>query len=68
LRVELACSVRRADQWSGEHAGEADPGGELLVFDELVGVHPPFDGVVTRRGAQVLGDGDDVAARVVQVA
>ncbi len=40
----------------------------LLHFHELLRPDPPLDRVVPHRRAQVLGDGDDLAAGVVQVA
>ena len=48
--------------------GEArSPRRPSRVLDELLGLDPALDRVVARRRAQVLGDRDDLAARVVQV-
>ena len=67
MRVEPACPVRRPHQRAGQHAGEAERLGELLVLDELLGPDPALDRVMPHRGPQVLRDRDDVAARVVKV-
>ena len=50
------------------HAGEADLVGLVLELDELLGLDPPLDRVVPHGRAEVLGDGDQLAAGVVQVA
>ena len=68
LLVEAAGAVRRAHQRAGHHAGEADVVGLVLELDELLGLDPPLDRVVPLGRAEVLGDGEQVAAGVVQVA
>ena len=50
------------------HAGEADLLGLRLQLDELLRLDPALDRVVARRRPQVLGDRDQLAAGVVQVA
>src|SRR5689334_22182353 len=67
LRVEPPRPVGRADERARHHAREAHLLGGLRVLDELLGLHPPLHRVVARGGAQVLGDRDDLAARLVQV-
>ncbi len=67
LRVQTTGAVRRAHQRTGHDAGEPDRLGGVGVLDELFGLDPPLHGVVPRRRPQVLGDGEDVAAGVVQV-
>src|SRR5680860_473693 len=57
LLVEPPCTVRRPHERTAEDAGEA----------ELLGLDPPLDGVVARGRAEVLGDGDQLATRSVQV-
>ena len=52
----------------GHHTGEADLLGLLLQLHELVRLHPALHGVVAHGGPQVLRDGDQLAARVVQLA
>ena len=68
LHVEAAGAVGRAHQRAGHDAAEAELLGQLGVGDEFLWAHPALNRVEARAGAQVLGDGDDVAARVVQVA
>src|SRR5690242_18876878 len=68
LLVAGAGPVGRTYERSGHDAGEADLVGLGLELDELLGLDPPLDGVVAHRGAEVLGDGDQLAAGVVQVA
>ena len=62
--------ARYDDRTSGPASTPAKPRpfGELLVLDELLGLDPALDRVVAQRRPQVLGDGDDVAAGVVQIA
>ncbi len=64
LGVQPARPIRRPHQRAGQHSGEAEAVRELLVLDELLGLDPALDRVVAQRRPQVLGDGDDVAARV----
>src|SRR5699024_9632610 len=68
LHEELARAVRGADQRPGHDARETDLPGLVGQFDELLRLDPAVDRVVERTGPQVLGDGEDVAARGVQVA
>ena len=68
LLVKTTGAVRRPHQRTGHHAGEADVVGLVLELDELLGLDPPLDGVVPLGRPQVLGDGEQVAAGVVQVA
>src|SRR5262249_16367492 len=67
LLVEPPRPIRRPHQRPGQHPGESQSFGVLGELDELLGPHPAFDRVVTRRRAQILGDGDDVAAGITQV-
>src|SRR5690242_15831488 len=67
LRVQPACPIRRADQGTCEHSGEAEAGGELFVFDEFLGLDPPLHRVVAHRRPQILGDRDDIAAGGMQI-
>src|SRR6478609_11344065 len=68
LTVQPAGTVGRADQRTGERSGEADLVGLGLELDELLRLDPPLDGVVPGGGADVLGDGDQLAAGLVEVA
>src|SRR5829696_7784935 len=67
LGVQPARSVGRPHQRAGQHSGEAEALGELLMLDELLGFDPALHGVVAQRRPQVLRDGDDVAAGVVEI-
>src|SRR5690349_411398 len=67
LLVERAGPVGRTYERPGHDSGEADLVGLGLELDELLGLDPPLDGVVTHRRAEVLRDRDEVAARLVQV-
>src|SRR5690606_13869177 len=68
LPVEAAGAVRGADQRAGHDPGEPQLLGLLAQLDELLRPHPPRHGVVPRAGPQVLGDGEQVAAHLAQVA
>src|SRR6478752_1796690 len=67
LTVQATGPVRRTHQRTREHPGEADVVGLVAELHELLGLHPALDGVVPHGRAEVLGDGDELAARVVQV-
>src|SRR6202000_374818 len=67
LVVEPAGAVGRPHQRPGQHTREAESLGVLRELDELLRPDPAVHRVMARRGAQVLGDGDDVAARGVQI-
>ena len=67
LCVERARPIGRAHQRSGHHTEEADLAGDAVEFGEFGWGDPAFDGVVPRRGPQVLGDGDQLASGGVQV-
>src|SRR3954447_26128587 len=66
LLVEPPRAVGAAHERTGQHPGEADPLGLLAEADELLRLDPADDGVVARRGPQVLGDREQVAAGLVQ--
>ena len=68
LLVEPPGPVRGAHQRPG-HAPRRSRSAQRLVaqLDELLRLDPALDRVVPRRGAQVLGDRQQVAAGVVQV-
>ena len=67
LRVQTTTAVRRTNQRTSHDAGKAHFLGSLGVLDKFFRLDPPLDGMVPRRGTQVLGDGEDVTARGVQV-
>src|SRR5680860_321290 len=67
LLVEPPCTVRRPHERTAEDAGEADLLGLGRHLHELLRLDPPLDGVVARGRAEVLGDGDQLATRSVQV-
>ena len=62
LGVEAAGAVAGAHEGPAHDAGEADGRGDLGEVDELLGADPALHRMVPRAGAQVLGDGDEVAA------
>src|SRR5699024_6681926 len=66
LRPELAGAVGGADHRPGHHREEADLLGGVGQCDELLRLDPAIDRVMQLRGPHVLGDGDDVAAGLVQ--
>src|SRR4051794_17445924 len=66
LLVGPAGAVGAAPQRAGQRPGEAHLLGLRLEAHELLGLDPPDDRVVPDAGPQVLGDGQQVAARVVQ--
>ena len=72
-RAATACAYSRParydDRTSGPASTPAKPSvcRETLVLDELLGLDPALHRVMPHRRPQVLGDGDDVAARVVKV-
>src|SRR5262245_23159695 len=68
IGVEPAGPVRRSHQRPAQHAHEADINGLLAKRDELLWPHSPRHGMVSRGGAEVLGDRQQLAARRVQVA
>ena len=61
-------AVGAAHQRAGHDALEPQVGRDVGPVHELLRLDPPVDRVVLGGGAQVLGDREDVAARVVQVA
>ena len=65
---EAAGAVGGADQGSGHDAEEADFFCFVLQVHEFLGFDPAVHGQVPFGGAQVLGDGDQVAAGGVEVA
>src|SRR4051794_2060171 len=65
---EPAGGVGGADQGAGHGAGEADFLGFGLEVHEFLGFDPAVHGQVPFTGAEVLGDGDQVTARGVEVA
>src|SRR5690349_3662206 len=67
LLEEPPGTVGRANERAGHDAGEADVVCLVLQFDELLRLHPALDGMVPRARAQVLGDGDEIAPRLVEV-
>src|SRR6185312_14149247 len=68
LGIQPSGPIGRPDEGTGQHSGEAEAVGELLVVDELLGLNPALHRVVAQRRPQVLGDRDDVAAGIEQVA
>src|SRR3954454_9685994 len=68
LLVEPPGAERRADQRTRHHTGETDLLGLRGHLDELLGADPALDGVVPRRGAEVLRDRHQIAAGLLQVA
>src|SRR5690606_15462310 len=62
LAPQPARAVRRAHERTRHDAQEPDLLGRVGELDELLGLDPPVDRVVTQRRAQVLGDGHEVAA------
>src|SRR3954470_15055054 len=64
---EPAGAVGGADQGPGHDAEEADLLGFVLEVHEFLGFDPAVHGQVPFGRAQVLGDGDQVAAGLVQV-
>src|ERR1035441_10547509 len=67
LAVQPARPVRRAHQRSGHDTGKAQAAGLLGQLVELRRGHPAVDRVVTRGGAQVLGDRQQLAAGRAEV-
>src|ERR1700749_2610144 len=67
LLIEPTRTVGRAHQWPRHDAGKADLLGLLAQLDELLRLYPagPWGGLWGR--AQVLGDRDQLAARVVKI-
>ncbi|EGJ77981.1 putative lipoyl synthase [Streptomyces sp. Tu6071] len=68
LLEEAPGAVRGTDERARHDPRVADLLGLLLQLHELVRLDPALDGVVPGRGAQVLRDRDQLAARLVQVA
>src|SRR5882757_2326304 len=65
--VQPTGPVGRSHQRTSKDTGEAKSLGELRVLDEFLGLDPPLHRVVAHRGPQVLRDGDDVAAGLVEI-
>src|SRR5450830_647258 len=68
LTPETARPVRRADQGARHDTQEAEALGLADQRHELLGLHPTVDRVVPHRGSQVLGDRQEFATGLVQVA
>src|SRR3954468_25101846 len=68
LTIQPSGPIGRTDERTAHHPGV--PGRQCLLpeLDELLGLHPTVDGVVPGGGPEVLGDGQDLRARLVQVA
>src|SRR3954469_9760563 len=68
LTVQPAGPVGRTHERAGHDAREADLVGLVAELDELLGLDPALDRGVPHARAQVLGDGDQLAAGRVQIA
>src|SRR4051812_17073686 len=66
--VEAAGTVGRPHQRTAHHAEKADLARFVGELVELLRFHPARHGMMSGRRPQVLRDGDEVAARVIQVA